>query len=347
MMKRAMIAILSMMLLAAMTACSYFLPAEKKTKAPPLMKSEEVVMPSVTIRRGDLVILHDMDAFFVPEPTMLFSAELERSGVVSEIYFSVGEKVSEGDLVVELDSDLARDRIMAQEINYKKAKLSYEENQVLFEAGKTDRYAVEFSRLALESAANYLQDLKDDLENHYVYAPADGVIVNLYCSVGLNASGKVFDVSDIDSGILDVPIPTNVDKLTPAEMALMEKDVGDPMRVIFGGREYEAELLRDIGAYFMEFGFDPAFSHTHIKIHGVPDGIRFNKTVTLRNIIAEAIDAIVIPASAVYSAGLDPYTYILSGNEVEKRYLELGINDGFFYEVISGLEEGELILKVK
>ncbi|MCD6321646.1 MAG: efflux RND transporter periplasmic adaptor subunit [Clostridiales bacterium] len=345
MLKKIILTITVIALLAMFSACSYFLPSEVKYVAPKLIDSEKVIMPSVKIRKGDLFLMYDLEATYIPEPTALFTGKLEVTGRVSNIYFSLGEEVKEGDLVLELDTNVIKDKILVQEINVKKIRLSYEQNQALFETGKIDRYTLKLSALTLEAAENYLSDLKIELDLHYVYAPADGAIVYLNFDVGDNAFGEAFGVSKVEDGIFEVLIPSNTD-FNDAQLALLDIEIGDTTMVIYEGYEYEVELIRDFSSYHLEFGFDTSNNHFHFKSSQLPPGIGFNKKATVRNITEQALGVVVIPINAVYSAESNPYTYVIIGDEVERRVLELGMNDGVFYEVISGLEEGELIRKV-
>ena len=344
--KRILIIITALVILTAFSACSYFLPGEKKTIEPELIESKEVVMPSMIVKRGDLIMFHDMEAIFVPEPTAVDVAEVTINGKVHEIYYYLGEAVKEGDLVLELDTEVIRDKILVQEINVEKTRLNHEQNLALFELGKVDRYTVELSGLTLEAAENYLSDLYENLEKHYVYAPADGVIVSMKFGIGDNAFGDAFEVSKLEKGIIEVLIRSNIDTMTPAQEAIFDIDVGDPAIMIYEGVEYALEMKRDSSTYFTEIGYDPEYSHHQFTVLELPEDLGFNKRITLRNITGEAIDTVVIPMSAVYSPTADPYTYVINGREFVKRYIEIGMDDGYFYEVVSGLEEGEEILKI-
>ncbi len=344
--KKILLILTSLVLLGAFSACSYFLPGEKKVVTPELIESKEVVMPSTQVRRGDLIMFHDIEATFVPEPTERHMAEITINGKVSEIYYYVGEAVKEGDLVLELDTDVINDKILVQEINTEKLRLAHEQNLALYELGKTDRYTVELSGLTLEASRNYLADLKDELSQHYVYSPSDGVIVSMKYSIGNNAFGDAFEVSDLSKGIIEVMINANKDYLSPAEEALYDLEIGDSAVLFYEGFEYQLELIRDASTYYTQIGYDPAYTHTQFKVLELPEGIGFNKKITVRNVTDEALDTVVIPMNAVYSSEENPYTYVIRGREFEKRYIELGMDDGHFYEVVSGLAEGEEILKV-
>ena len=346
MMKKIVLLITTIAILLVSSACSYFLPREEEVVTPELRDSEAVVMPSIKIRRGDLVFFHDINANFVPEPTEKFTGELNKSGEVSNIYFFIGEEVKKGDLVLELDTESIKDKIMVQEINLEKTRLAHEQNIVLYETGKADKYTVEFSKLSLASAENYLSDLKEDLAEHYVYSPADGVVVSLNYDVGDKAFGPVFTVSKLSLGVAEILMNANADARSPAEMATLDLDIGDKVIIIYEGKEYNAELLRDVTTYYTEVEYDAQNLHFNFSLEEVPEGISFNKIITMRNIIEEARNAIVVPLSSVYAPETNPYTYVLVNGEIEKRSIELGMDDGYFYEVTSGLKEGEMILKI-
>lgn len=347
MFKRTKLIIISLALLIILSSCSYFLPSDKKYIAPELRKSEVVVMPSSKVRTGDLLMFYDLESTFIPEPTLLYSGELEISGKVKSINFSLGQEVKKGDLVLELDTQAVMDKIMVQEINVEKNRLNHEYNLVLYENGKADKYTIQLSALTLEASLNYLSDLKEELSHHYLYAPMDGVVVSMKFGVGDNAAGKAFEISRIEDGIFEVKIRSNTSAgMTLPELALISLDIGKKLLVLYEGNEYEVEIVRDFSLYHMEIGYDPEFSHVHFKSSVIPPGIAFLRTATLRNIIDQAFGAVVVPVGAVYAVETNPYSYVIVGEDIEKRPLELGMTDGVFYEVLSGLEEGESILKI-
>lgn len=345
MLRKTILFIISLILVFAFSACSYFLPTEKKIIAPELRQSEEVVLPLVQIRRGDLIAFYDVDATFVPEPSKLLTAELEISGTVKEIYFSKGEDVKAGDLVLELDTSKIKDQIRVQEISLEKARLSYEQNLAEYERGYADRYTLEFSKLALEAANNHMADLQETLAKHYVYSPGDGKIVDMFFSAGVNAFGDVFTVAKLEEGIAEILIQSSAEP-NEAELSMIALDPGAEVTVLYDGNEYASKLLRDTSLYYTEIFYDTEYTHINFVIDELPDGIAFNKKVTIRNVIEQADDVVVIPVSAVYGLAASPYTYVVEGNEIVKRFIEIGMTDEYFYEVTEGLEEGDSILKI-
>lgn len=346
MFRKTLLVIISILILTAFSACSYFLPSEKEVIPPELIKSEDIVLPLVEIRRGDLIAFHDISAAFVPEPIKIATAELEVSGLVSEIYYNVGEMVTEGDLVIELDTDKIDEQIMVQDISLEKARLSYERNLALYEKGEVDRYTLEFSGIALEAAQNHMDDLVESRRKHYVYAPSDGTIVNMLTAEGSNAFGDVFTLAVVEEGLFEILIDSNLDGMSPAQESIIALDIGDEVQVIYEGEIYEGKVFRDTSMYYTEVEYDAAYTHTQILTDTLPDSIAFNRKVTVRNVTEQAEDVVVIPVSAVYGITGEPYTYVVDGTEITKVYIELGMTDYYFYEVVSGLSEGDSILKI-
>jgi hypothetical protein len=41
-----------------------------------------------------------------------------------------------------------------------------------------------------------------------------------------------------------------------------------------------------------------------------------------------------------------PYVYVLVGNKVVKKYIEVGVNDGKYIEVVSGLNTTDRVVSV-
>jgi|GEM_PF-5484228 len=347
MFKKTTLAFISMVLAIAFSACSYFLPTEKKIVEPELIESGEIILPLVTIRRGDLIAFYDVGASFVPEPTKLRTAEAEISGTVDEIYFNIGEEVKEGDLVVKLDTEKIEDQIMVQDINLQKATLSYEQNLALYEKGQVDWYTLEFSRISLEASQNHMSDLLENLEKHYIYSPGEGRIVDLFVAEGSNAFGDAFTVARTEEGIIEMLIAGGGQaEPSEAELSMLSLDPGDEATVLYEGEEYPVTVLRDTTLYYTEIEYDPANSHINFTLTDIPDGIAFNKKVVVRNVLEQAEDVVVIPVSAVYGITEQPYTYVVMGNEIEKRFIEIGMTDEYFYEVTEGLSEGDSILKI-
>ena len=61
-------------------------------------------------------------------------------------------------------------------------------------------------------------------------------------------------------------------------------------------------------------------------------------------IVEEATDILLVPTQAINSAGNIYYVQVMVNGEIEQRVVELGLSDGYYEEVISGLQAGEQVV---
>jgi HlyD family secretion protein len=59
--------------------------------------------------------------------------------------------------------------------------------------------------------------------------------------------------------------------------------------------------------------------------------------------LATKEDVLTVPLMAIQYDRKGPYVLVVTGEETEPRHVELGIGDGIHVEVISGLENGDMI----
>ncbi|MBR5999787.1 MAG: efflux RND transporter periplasmic adaptor subunit [Oxalobacter sp.] len=77
-----------------------------------------------------------------------------------------------------------------------------------------------------------------------------------------------------------------------------------------------------------------------------PEGkLRIGMMTQCTILVADAQDVLIIPSIAITSSGGKHYVRVLKDKEnVEKREIKIGITDGVYTEVVSGLSEGEEVI---
>jgi macrolide-specific efflux system membrane fusion protein len=77
-----------------------------------------------------------------------------------------------------------------------------------------------------------------------------------------------------------------------------------------------------------------------------PEGkLRIGMMTQCTILVADAQDVLIIPSIAITSSGGKHYVRVLKNKEnVEKREIKIGITDGVYTEVVSGLSEGEEVI---
>ena len=73
--------------------------------------------------------------------------------------------------------------------------------------------------------------------------------------------------------------------------------------------------------------------------------LREGLTVTVSIVVDEAVDALLVPNSAILQRGMETYVQVVSADGViEERVITTGISDWQYTEVIDGLSEGEQVV---
>lgn len=335
-----------------LSGCMYFMPGERSIYAPPLEKSQKLVLPTVNVIKGDLRIQYDKEGELVPDIDKTEVVECEIMGIIDEVFVKADEFVTTGQLVAVLDMENINNSVYKQEIAVEKATMSYNRQLTLYEAGKTDYYTLEYSRLSLAALTNYLNDLYETQQKHYIYATIDGVVVEIKKFSEDSAKGEVLSICPKDGYLVQVELPA---LLTPPliDTILLNIKSGKDnnagkIRIIYNGEQLEGYVFRSRGEYSLAYDFFGEESYVQLAFNEIPENAILGKNATVRYVENEAYDILVIPVSTVYSSDDGTYfTRVVVGDEIEIRPIVVGITDGVFYEVKEGLAEGERVLKSK
>jgi macrolide-specific efflux system membrane fusion protein len=81
-----------------------------------------------------------------------------------------------------------------------------------------------------------------------------------------------------------------------------------------------------------------------VSLDTPPDGVRIGQTVTVSVIVAQATDAVRVPAAAVRGTGQRHTVEVVTGDgKRETRQVEVGVQGDQFVEITSGLSPGEQV----
>ncbi|MCK5811443.1 MAG: efflux RND transporter periplasmic adaptor subunit [Clostridiales bacterium] len=332
------------------TGCMYFMPVENTIYEPELLPSEKLILPTINVIKGDLLIVYDKEAIIVADIENIDIVSCTILGTINELYVKVGEVVKKNQLVGILDMKVINEQVFKQEITVEKSKMNYDKQLGLYNIGKVDFYTLEFARLSLEAYENYLSDLYEKQVDHYLYATSSGTITEIFRFEGDSAKGDVLGICPLSNFLVQYEIPAT-DNLAPTDALLMSLDSGKlnndgKIKILYDGNKYNGYVFRTSSQYSLAYDYFGDVVYGQIAFIGLPEKLILGKTTTIRYIEEEAYDVMVIPISTVYPNDDGTfYTYVVADNEIKFRTIEVGITDGIFYEVKSGLMEGDKVLK--
>ena len=216
---------------------------------------------------------------------------------------------------------------------YDAVKLQLDQQLVTLEATINKLKAT----LSLESAEKDIEILKDTLEDYTITAPCDGVITMLNLKEGSMAvAGQpAATVSALDK--LEISIKID-------EYSILGATEGKTVQIYIDSidRIYEGTITWIADKATVESGV----SYFNATVEFVSDEyVRGGMSVEVRLVRAETEGAVSLMASAIDYRD-DNSAFVLVKNadgEFVERDVVLGVSDGIYVEIVSGVAEGETI----
>jgi len=254
----------------------------------------------------------------VDEEDLTFPSRSGGSVKVKKIYVQEGEKVEEGQLLMELDETEARLNYLQRENAYNRARINGSRNEI------------EEARLNLELA-------KNELENLDLKAPFSGIITDIYLEEGsYYTSGVAATIKDVSR----LQVEVNIEE---SDIPIIE--IGQPVEVSLpslpdiklSGRVHKLGNEADNTSSIVTLPVT-------VLLDEVDYDIKLGVSAELDIIVGEVKDKVVIPITAlVNDRGQDAVVKVIDG-KTRQVPVETGLTDGLNVAIESGLEPGDKIL---
>ncbi|MCC5789994.1 MAG: efflux RND transporter periplasmic adaptor subunit [Opitutales bacterium] len=153
---------------------------------------------------------------------------------------------------------------------------------------------------------------------------------------GVDARETLLELIDVEHLIIPLGI---------SERDIVHLETGQTVPIIldaFPDQEWEGTLQR----IFPKANPDNRMVTVEIAFpsQAFQEGVRPGFLARVRLPVDQREDALAIPSAAIGEDGEETYVYVISDDVLEKRIIERGLRRGEWTEVVSGLEEGEIIL---
>jgi membrane fusion protein (multidrug efflux system) len=267
---------------------------------------------------------------------------------IRQVMAEVGDHVRAGQVLARLDGDQLRLQAAQAEASFRKLERDYNRNVELQKRGLVSVTTFENLKYELDAArATYeLSELQLSYTN--IRSPIDGVItgrgVNVMPGNTVSPMGSVVDsnvsamfvVTDPKSMALGISVP---------EGQLSRIAVGQPAQVTVDavpGKVFTGRVSLIVPRV------DTATATFLVKI-----GIDDEEGLLLRGMFARVAivtdrrpDAVQIPRSALLDSDGPPAVFVVEGGKAVERPLQLGLSNGGFVEVLSGLRRDDKVVVV-
>ncbi|HPQ46650.1 MAG TPA: hypothetical protein PLP30_04715 [Clostridia bacterium] len=321
---RVITAALLILIIVVSSACG-LLPEEDERLSPPIKEARSIDYRTDTVIVGDISKVINLFAQWKAANRIIYSFS-EYNAPFLEFYVQPGDVVKAGDLLAALDiGDIEKD-IRDQDLSYQSAKLSYDRTKERFDAGTVSQYDLRIAELTLQDAENKLNDLLEYKNGSLLVADREGTILTT-----LN-----YEKGDmVNTGTSIVTLVENDDLILQGTNSLIRSSgVQVGKEVIIKSNNEEIE------------GFVSEINGNLVTIE--PSEIKSNwelgTTVIATIPIDSAANVLLVHRNAIKTVGSRSYVRVLTDGVAIERTVELGISSGSYFEVISGLSEGEVVI---
>ncbi|MGI6355839.1 MAG: efflux RND transporter periplasmic adaptor subunit [Lentisphaeria bacterium] len=200
-----------------------------------------------------------------------------------------------------------------------------------------------------------LEKIKDQIAKSTIVAPTDGLVIYA-TSAGnrwrgntepLQEGQEVFERQEL----IYLPTADTFNAEVKIHETYLKKIyVGLPVRVridalpgqIFMGKITKIAPLPDAQSMFMNP--DLKVYNTIVELEGGDGVLKSGMNCEAEIIIEQHEDALYVPIQCVVRVGGKPVVYLKDGDDLERRDVEIGLDNNRMVHIISGLQEGEEVL---
>lgn len=131
------------------------------------------------------------------------------SGTMTELHIDVGDKVSEGEVIAEIDSAPYLLTLRQAEAGYYAAKSTYERMKVLYNSNATSKQNYDQAKSQYDAAKSQYELAKLNYEYTRVTSPVDGVVLIKHASRGSLVAQQVpiVTIGDLEHLMIKAKIP--------------------------------------------------------------------------------------------------------------------------------------------
>jgi membrane fusion protein (multidrug efflux system) len=296
----------------------------------------QVQLPLVTVARVSRDSIFDaVEALGTTQANESVTLTAKVTDTVRRVNFEDGQYVEAGDVLIELtnqeeEAALAEARANLEDVESQLRRLEDLSSRGLTAASELD---VARSRAAANRAR--LNSVVARLSDRLILAPFSGLLGFRQVSPGtlLSPNTPITSIDDISVIKLDFTVPeTFLGTMTPGAKIVAKS-------VSFPGREFEGSV-RTVGSRV-----DPVTRAITVRalIENTDRALRPGMLLTVEVVTAER-SALVVPEGAVFQVQNRAYVYRADGDTARQQQIEIGARRFGIVEVLSGLEEGDLIV---
>lgn len=326
----------AVIILAAIAILTVIMKMPAKKREVPATESPPVNVTVMTVTaEPQFADTFDLPAVVEPNRIVMVSAEV--SGRIERIPQEEGNKVSAGDLLIKLNTDLILPEFNSAKAQVERDQIEFDRMTNLTKENAATQRDLDNATSQLAISKARLEGIRARLERTSIFAPTAGVLNDLLVEEGefVDIGNPVAQVVDTDTVKVVVEIPErDIAFFAIGENAEIFVDTKGQARTLVGTISFISELA------------DPRTrtTRTEITLDNKKRLLRSGQIVHVSLTRRILKDAILIPLLAVIPMEDSKAVYVVNSSQAERREVELGIIRGYQVQVTHGLEPGDKLI---
>lgn len=313
-------------------------PSQSETPTETAQTDRPLAVEALEVSRGTLITEINGSGTIsgVSEALVVSQAE----GIIETVSFELGKQVSKDDILVQVDSEIARLNMEQTREQLENARIDYQTKENLVERGGASRADLLRARSALRGAEASYKQAEKAFEECSITSPISGFIaqkesnatIGNYLSPGMQVA-KVVDLSTLRL------------QISVGEGVIGQIRTGSRAEVVIPaaceGEAYQAEVVA------IAAGSDPGTGSYPVILEfentcgpAVKSGMSAEATI----IPATEAEHLIIPSSALARRNGEDVVFLADQEKVRQQSIRTGRRIGNRIEVLQGLQAGDILI---
>lgn len=245
----------------------------------------------------------------------------------------IGSHVTKGQLVGRIDSKQREIGIKTTEVTIKKLESDLQRTRELIEGDAAPATAVNDLNYNLESTKIQKETIQQQIADNNIYAPISGVVVQKNANAGEFANPGTPLATIMDVSVLKAIVYVS-------ESNVYDLKIGQPAQI--SSEIFPGKLTRGYIKYIAPKGDENHNYRVEVEIPN--SGYKAGTYVSVKFSFKKPAEALQIPKIALVEGVKNPYVYVVNGNNISIRKLNLGEEVGQNVVVLNGLVPGEKVV---
>lgn len=304
-------------------------------------EAEEPTTLTATVARG--TYKDTVTATGTIKPEHQADLSFTASGTVTAVEVEVGDRVKKGDTLARIDATS-----LAAQVEAAEAQVAAAEEQVVEDADASSARRAATSA-SLASARSKLEQAKAEYDAATLTSPIDGMVSGVGYSVGDAVGSSIGGGTQAAAATAAPQISVISAKRLLVEATVPAADVSKLKKGLqaeitpTGAADVVYGTVQEVGVIADASDTGAAVFPVTIAVTGTPEGLYAGTSATLAITVKQATDVLAVSTGALRSEEDQTYVYVVSDGKRERREVEVGTPYGAQTEVLSGLEEGDVV----